>query len=429
MHAEVTTVFKKHHRTIQQISPDTATPLHIRESAELNSHYYASIVTDDYEDGVYIDLSTMMQEQLIGQTYTWDEFYNTLTPALVDSYKIVNIGSNSTTTKKTRVLHPLTAVGIDIQYCDKRDTTQFDLYYKRWDLPDLAISIKEKYKNDFHYINLQNCIVSINGVVCFSTFFEDKLYVSEGSKNLWNINRFTTPDITVLDVSEIGDLVALPLSKCKIIYNGQGEEIYDNIIKIQLPEGYDFDTYTPILSIAGKCMFADELSIPNINTIFLHPNRIGLQNRLLALYDNQSNYMNNTEIVHTVDTTIMQYLSQLGKTDRSDIYDVLYLVKTPTMNITREYLTKDILWLTKLNYHDSGLAVRTSDHAWMDYTSIEYEQYNLRHGVVYPTNLMRMTVEDNIHSQYGVREIRCNHLDEHFRWTRDAAYQMLYITA
>ena len=429
MDAEITAVFKKQNRTIQKISSEIATPKYIRETAELNTHYYASITTEIYENGVFIDLSTMMQEQQIGQTLLWEEFYNKLTPALVDSYKIVNIGSDSVTPKRAKIIHPLTTVGIDLAYCDKRDTSQFNLSYKRWDLPDLVISIKEKYKEELSDIDLKNCIVSVNGNICFSTFFEDKLYVSEGSKNLWNINKNTTPDISVLDVSELGELVALPLSKCTIKYNGTQEEIYDHLIKIQLPKEYDFNTYTPILSIAGKCMFADELSIPNSNTICIHPNRMQLQNRLLSLYDCQANYINNTEIPYTLDTTILQYLSQMGKTDRSDVYDVIYLVKTKNMNISREYLTKDILWLTKLNHNDSGLIVRLADNAWMDYTSIEYENYNLRHGVVHPTNIMRMTVEDNLNQQYGVRKIRCNHLDEHFRWMRDSVYQMIYLTA
>lgn len=429
MDAEITTVFKKMNRTVQQISPSTATPQYIRETAELNTHYYATIITETYENGVYIDLSTMMQEQQIGQTLTWEQFYNKLTPALIDSYKIVNIGIKNAIPKYAKTIHPLTTVGIDLAYCDKRDTSQFNISYKRWDLPDLAISIKEKYKEDLEGINLKNCIVSVNGNVCFSTFFEDKLYVSEGSKNLWNINKNTTPDISMLDVSELGELVSIPLSRCTIVYNGKEEQIYDNIIKIQLPEGYDFDTYTPILSIAGKCMFADELSIPNSNTIFIHPNRMHLQNRLLSLYDCQSNYINNTEIPYTLDTTILQYVSQMGKTERSDIYDVVYLIKNKDINISREYLTKDILWLTKLNNNDPGLIVRLADSAWMDYTTIEYDKYNLRHGVVHPTNIMRMTVEDNLFSQYGVREIRCNHLDEHFRWIKDSVYQMVYLTA
>ena len=427
MEASIVSIYKRQNRSIRQLTPDTTTPQSIRESAALNTHYYAVIQTDDYTEGTYIDLSTMMQEQQIGQTLTWEDFYSLLTPALVDSYKLNTIGTDEN--KQIKVIHPLTTVGIDLAYCDKKDLSEINLSYKRWDLPDLAISIKPNYKNELKDINLKNCIVSINGNVCYSTFFEDKLYVDEGSKNLWNINKNTTPDITMLDVSKIGELEAIPLRRCTLTYNGQGTEMYDKLIKIQLPEGYDFETYTPILCIAGKCMFADELNIPNTNTICIHPNRMNLQQRILSLYDSSANYIDHTEIVHTVDTTILQYLSQIGKSDRSDIYDVLYLVKTPKMNITRNYITKDILWLTKFDNYAPGLIVRLADKAWMDYTTIEYDQYYLRHGVVHPSDIMRMTVEDNLNQQYGVRQIRCKHLDEHFRWNKDSLYQMVQISA
>ncbi len=428
MEAAILSIYKRQHRSIRQLYPEDTTPQTIRESAALNTHYYAVITTDEYKEGAYVDLSTMMQEQQIGQTLTWEDFFSQLTPALIDSYKLANMGSGGIKTKQVKVIHPLTTLGIDLGYCDKKDTSEVNLSYKRWDLPDLVISLNDKYYEDLSNINLKNCIVSVNGNVCFSAFFENKLYVDEGSRNLWNISKNTTPDITMLDVSELGDLEAVPLRKCTLTYNGKGEELYDKMIKIQLPKGYSFEEYTPILCIAGKCMFADELSIPNSNTIYMHPNRMNLQQRLLALYDNRADYINHTEIVHTVDTTILQYLSQMGKTERSDIYDVLYLVKTPKMNITRNYITKDILWLTKFDNNAPGLIVRLADKAWMDYTTIEYDQYYLRHGVVHPTDIMRMTVEDNINQQYGVRQIRCKHLDEHFRWMKDSLYQMVQIT-
>ena len=203
--------------------------------------------------------------------------------------------------------------------------------------------------------------------------------------------------------------------------------IHNSSIKLRLPEQYSFKEYTPLISVAGKLYFSDELTIPNNNTIILKPFMFNLSTVLLALQETQANYIPDTDMIDSIITPV-EYLAKLGSTDQSDIYDVVYLIKNSNIFIQRDKVTRDLYWLTKLNLNRSGILLRTSDRTIMDYTTIEYDDYNLRHGVVYPNNIMRISTDSDITRQIGIRDTRCKHVTEHFRWTRDAHYEMIYLT-
>ena len=433
MDAEIITVYETVHKHIVKYSSAEMSPATIKSHADLNTHHYGLIVTDDHESGVIIDLSHMMQEQLVGQDDDWDTFYSHLTPAMIDSYRISGNGltdDGSVSFKQITIVHPLTTVGLDISYCDKKDTSELNKYYKRWDLPDLAIAKKEAYKTELSSIDLKNCIVSVNGIVCYSTMFEDTLYVDNGAKHLWCISKHTSASIVMLDTTPLGELVRLPLSRCKIIYgDGSGTDIYDKHISIQLPDGYSFQSFTPLLSIAGKLYYPDELMIPDNRTIRIKPYALGIQDALVSLDESSAQYVANTEVIYTKHTPV-EYLSQMGKTDESDVYDTVYLIKNPNIYIHREHVVKDLYWLTKLHQSRKGILVRLADRSIMDYTTMDYEEYNLHHGVTYPTNVLRVSIDDKdtYKQQIGVREIRCKHVDKHFTWTKDSRYDMIYLT-
>lgn len=431
MEAEIYTIIEKRNRTLATHNPESYSPEDIKAHTALNTHYYVLISTEEYPKGAYIDLSTMMLEQVVGQMDTWELFIQYMTPAMVDSYMVSGAGlavDGRGTFHQAITIQPMSTIGLDISYCDRNDPSEMNKSYKKWDLPDLAISKKVNDIDDVSDINLNNCIVSINGVVCYSTVWKDILFVHEGAKNLWSINKDTSPNITMIDTTPLGDLVALPLSQCKIEYEGHDAlHTYDKDIKIILPEGYTFDEYTPILSIAGKAHFPDTLTLPNERTITISPYKMNLQQCLLQLFDSQADYVYNSELIHP-DATVASWLYSLGRSRLSDIYDVVYLIKANDIQVQREYCIPDMYWLTRACTNRPGISVRKSDGAWMDYALFDYTKYDLHFGVRYPQQLMRVTVEEELDRQLGVKEIRCHHLDDHFRWIRDSTYEMVYLT-
>lgn len=436
MEAEVFTIVEKHKRTLNSHDASTYTPADIRDNVGLNTHHYAFLKTEEYENGVYVDISTMMQEQVVGQTLTWEEFYEKLTPAMVDSYKIydtaVTENENNINPNAGVIIHPLSTVGLDLSYCDRKDPTEVNIYHRRWDMPDLIISKKEAFIEDLKYVNLNNCIVSINGVISESYVYKDKLFITDGAKNLWSINKQTSPNITMMDTTYLGGMETIPLSKCNIVYTGKdgsyGEDVLYKNIKIQLPKGYSFNEYTPFLVLAGKCYFTDELNIVNENSFMFTPFKFNIGLNLLSISDAQADYLYYTESIRPK-ITPMQYIAGLGKTEMSEKYDKIILIKNSKIYIERNYMGNDLYWLTRTTLNNTGLIKRLSDNSWMDYTAIDFVRYDLYHNQIYPNNFIQLSTQDMSERQLAANTIRCKHLDDHFRWTRDSTYELIHITA
>lgn len=429
---ETIRVFEKRNRNVISYKGSEFTPEDVRMHASLNVHHYAYLITDEYPDGVYIDLSTMMQEQIVGQALEWTTFFQNLTPAMIDSYLLSGAGltdDNTVEFKQATVIQPLTTVGLDIAYCDIRDPSITNLYYKRWDMPDLAIKKLDKFKNDLKDINLANCIVSVNGIVCNTSFFKDTLYVYQGTRNLWSVSKTSTPNVTMMDTTLLGELVRLPFKDCYVEFSRTGREILERNIKIHLPDSYSLNDYTPLVSLAGKIHFPDSLLLPDEKTIVLRPYTMSLGLHVLELYRAQQDFIHDSEIV-SPEKDPSAYIASYKSREYSEVYDVIYLIKNTNINIQRTELTNELYWLTKHHHNRIGLLTRKIDGAWMDYTNIKYKGYDLYHGVTYPQDVMQITVDDDDYfkRQYGILSARCRHLPNHFRDTRDSKYEMIYLT-
>lgn len=433
MDIDVSIVFEKNGKSIQSYSPEEFTPLEIKKRVDLNVHHYALFIVpeENNEKSLYVDLSLMMQEQLVGNTDTWEEFKKLLTSQMIDSYSISSSGIDiDNNYKQYSVIQPFTTIGLNISYCNKNDTSVTDRFYSRWEMPDLVISKKQEFLEDVKKINLKNCIVSVNGLITKSYFFEDKLYVTDGAKNLWSINNKNSPNMTMIDVTNLGELHYLPLSSCTLIYNGNdtwGEELFNSDIKIILPKEYSFQEFTPILVIAGKAYFSDELVIPSERSIFYSPYKTQLHTHILQLYEAHAEYIAHSEIIYP-EMTPLTYISNLGKTEMSDNYDGIFLIKNPNIHIQRKYLLPDLFWMTKRNLDRNGLIIRMTDKSWMDYTTIEYDTGDIYNFQKFPQDLIRITTNDYINNQGAVKNLRCNHSDKYFSNIKNSPYEIIYLT-
>ena len=429
-------LFEKHRRSITSYSPNKLSIVDIKNNADLNIHYYALleiVEIDPYsKKQVYIDLSWLMQEQLAGQANDWETFLSSLTLAMIDSYTINGAGIDliNNKFKQAVIIQPFTTLGLNLSYCDKNDPTVTDKFYKRWDLPDLVISKKEEFIQDVQDIKFENCICSVNGLITKPSVFEDKLYIADGAKNLWSIDKYHTPNITMVDVSQLGELTYLPLSKCILEYGGNdsfGNELYNYDIKIILPDEYSLNDYFIILTIAGKAYFIDELITPTEKTIMFSPYKSYLHTHLLQIYEAHADYIQNSEIIYP-DITPVQYIANIGKNEMSENYDGIFLINNPSISLARQHLTSDIYWYTTSSLNRDGIIIRKNDRTWMDYTTLNFDNINIHHYPKYTQDMMRLTTTDYANRQGGIQVLRCNHKSDYFYHVRKSKYEIVYLT-
>lgn len=435
MTASIVTVYEKKNRYFSSYTAVEYTPEDVRKNASLNTRHYAKITTTEHPKGVYIDLSTMFQEQPVGQTLTWADFYTLLTPAMIDSYTVSGTGLSTETGTYKQVLNvqPFSMTEFDISYCDINDPSKTNVYSRRFDLPDLVISKKNASAKSVADIHLENCIVSINGVISKANIYNDKLYITDGAKNLWDINKQTSINILMSDFTPLGGIERLPLSKCKLTYKTKNTEdetttpdvLYSDII-IELPSTYDLNNYTVMLCIAGKCQFPDEITIENKRVIRISPYKLSIPTRLLNLSSVQAAYMSDSSIVATP-VTASEYVRTLGKTTMSDTYDMIYLIKQPKISVKRAKLIRELGWLTKYGTTSPGICIRTSDSSWMSYTTAEYNEMYYHCGVKWPHNFVQLTSNDEA-EQYCIKELDSLNTEEYFRDHLLSSYEMVYLT-
>lgn len=436
MATTIFTIYEKHNRYLNTYKPEDMTPAIIKTRVGLNVRHYVFMKTDKYPKGIYLDISLIFQEQPIGQVSTWEDFALQLTDMLVDSYKLSGAGlssSNDGTFKQALNIHPYGTAEFSVGYCDMRDPTLVNNKARRFDMPDLVISKNKDMVTSLKDINFDNCITSVNGVISRSVVYNNNLYVVNGAKHLWDINKNNSINIFTTDLTPLGGVVAVPLSKCTIKYQistrydeaHQPDPLYSNV-KIILPVEYNLNNYTPLLVIAGKCQFPDEIAIENTRTIRIEPYRMNIPLRLLQIYQSSAEYTTSTDVVPT-QITASQYINTLGQTDMSAIYDMVYLIKDPKVFVRREYVAPEIGWLSKCTKSTPGICIRTSDGSWMTNATIEYNEKYYHFGVRWPHDTTILT-EPSEKQQYGTKEVNCIHADKFFRDLRSGIYEMVYLT-
>ena len=426
-------IYVKNRKHFTTYDPTELSPVDMRNNTVLNTRYLGLVSTPEYKSGVYIDLSHIFSEQQLGKVLTWTEFLNDITPHVIDSYKIDGVGMDSKITKHPVNIHVMASPEFNISYCDSLDPTIRDRKMSKFDMKDLVISKKSQYIKDTQDINLSNCIVSVNGIVSKSWMMNDELYIANGAAHLWDTNKTTSIDMFMTDMTPLGDVTRIALSACKLTYKNpkgsssipSGDPLLSDVL-ITLPTAYDLSKYSVFLCIAGKIDMPDEVSVHNKNTIRLSPYKMQLPLRLLSIQASRAGYISDTEI-YTPEITPSEYVRTLGKTDFSDIYDGIYLVKNDSIFIQREQLITEIGWYTKYGFGQHGICVRLSDRSWMDYSTLEFNDMYYTHGVRWPHDVIQLT-SDSASIQYGIRDISNPVVEQYTKSHKLSSYEMVYIT-
>lgn len=269
----VTKLYRVERTSIVFYDPEEMTPVEFQKNVDVGNTLYLSIKSE-LGTTYALNYGRLITDTDLGRISTWDRFIARLTDELVAGYS-ESMPGYIPGTESAR--HP-------IQIWDAMNTLNtFEMDYGEYisdrhgimsymyNLPDLRIGL---YEEATKYPHLQNCLPIVNGYACRPVFRADSncLYALDGSRLCWQIGEHKTPEVQLVDFSEIGDISIHP------IYLTAPRPDHDGFLLkflsrtrqwsmdcdwILTSNKFDLNNYTPIVVLAGNVILPDKISCFN----------------------------------------------------------------------------------------------------------------------------------------------------------------------
>lgn len=430
MAIKVLKVFKKYKQYLYEYTTTDMSLMDVKANSDINIKYYAMVSSTIHKNGVYINLSVVLLETICGQQNTWEAFTNSLTDTIIESY-IVNVQGLSideSLIKNIKNISPLGCVELSVGYCDHRTPGDRNSFIRRWNMPDLVIS---KLTNKIHStaqfpINLNNCIVSSNGIVSKPILFENELYILDGAKNMWASSRDNKTNLFMFDTSDLGGHSIMTFPECTHKVKSRKPKIsYFTDIEIMFPEHIDLSTKTLLMCLGGRLYFQDEIKIVSKRSILLEPFKTPLYQSVLMLYTSQAKFVKNTSIVITEDT-VSSYLESAITTNTN--HNFFMLIDNPAVTITRDIITPEFRNFTNISKNAPGILVQKKTGAIIDYT-VQTHSNIITYYSCPPQSMNHINVWGNEHNQIGFTRTRCDHITDVVTNYNDSRYEFVHLTS
>ena len=249
------------------------TPVELQDAASLNTRIYTSVY--NASDSYTLDYSRMIvdYESAVNAT-TWEQYDNILTDGLVLGYNVhlpAYMPNTKIPTNPVKVWDALAVFNtFNLDYGDYL-TGRYNIFAHRWLLHDLRISIQDNCTTVTP--NLSRCIPVVNGFVCRPAFDVNTraLYALNGAKLCWHTTNHSTPEVQLLDFTDIAEL--------KIVSTHDSETyVAGDALFTKTPDGvrwyftlrdYDLKQYTPILVLGGIMILPDQYRLSSANSIYV----------------------------------------------------------------------------------------------------------------------------------------------------------------
>lgn len=281
---------------------------------------------------------------------TWDEFISHMTDEIIVGHKVVLPAY----IPGTDLPHsPVKAYDVDkvfhteLAYGDAKNKTKVENIHVHSEIVDICMDFsKVENKPD-----VVNSLVYVNGVCLRPIAYQDDdlVYAVDGRKYAYNEKNY--PELLLIDYSSIGNL-----TKHNIIR--QGEEAFRPIPgdtnfyleedkrttssnkRFLLSSAYNLREYTPIVVVAGVCIYPDQYTVINEHTLSIDCTNIPLHLSLARESQLLANYMHrayhDTPYITPV-TTLTEYLTRELTLDNDPLSSTLFvaLLDKPKLYIHR----------------------------------------------------------------------------------------------
>lgn len=310
----ITHVYAKQGHAMRVYTPEEKTLQEIKELFGIHNTVYIAVkyVEDDTgtTDLYGLNLSRMLADTKLFACGTWSELGVAITDKLVYGYETLIPGyhpGRSLPNNTVAVCDPVSYGGFNVEYLDMNMSDYRNAYHLRWKMPDLVIS-----QTADKGIQLKNCLATVNGVTNRPVWQNGELFIPGGSKLAWNTDRTHTPEITLVDTTQLGGYEVLKFDEVTINYLNRNNTYNAHCDwEIVLPEQYSMYKYTPIVILGGSIIFPDELPKKGARSFTISPETTGWRNTLAYQKTRHGQDTNRTGIIYTAEMSPEEYLKNI----------------------------------------------------------------------------------------------------------------------
>ena len=374
----VTDLQKVERNRIVRYSPESLEPRAFQELNALNTALYVTVTQDGVSTALHY--SRLITDRTLGQATTWEAFAAQITDAILMGYGIDLPGykAGGSYPDKQIVMWDVmsTLYTFTLGYSDYLSGVT-NLYPFRWKLPDLAIDLWEGVET---YPKLSHSIPVVNGIMCRPYYDEqiNRLYAVDGAKLCWQINSRFTPEVQLLDFSELGEVSAHGIYLHPKRATDFQLSFTDRITHLNpysewklTCNAYSFKEYTPIVVLAGMPIWPDEYTLASEHIIQFELSHFPW-NKALARRQFLTAEANSQAAVHYQTLSLENYVAKHMDTTAFARESFVILVHTPNLYVIREYLDS---WANRIlvnHYHQNGLLVHKPTGNILNYHTSRY---------------------------------------------------------
>lgn len=301
----------------------------------------------------------------------------------------------------------------EFSYCLIQTPEDRNTKFRRWQLLDAAIT-KVNKKNP---IQLENCLLSVNGLLSIPQMFKGELLMPRGAEFMHNNDMDNLPNVTLIDFTNLGGIEIVPFSKC--VYRVRsGRKITGSTpintpitpgheIEIQLPDGSDLVDKHVWMVLGHSLYFSEYLRIISNNSITIAPHLLSLGSMLLKQRYHSFKYNFETETFSTEDE-VNTYINKTAW-DPEHFGAFFVLIKTPNMYIRTtpaQQYARDRMFTAIPN--TAGLLWDKTSHSFYDHTVMHYRSITDFYSMP-PRKIHRLTV----HEPFGIND-GCENIHPYF---------------
>ena len=239
----------------------------------LNKHLYIDVQAQ--LDVISLDFSKMMVDHNLMDCTSWDMLGDTLTDALVDSFKTNLPGflpgkNHPDPDRMLKVWNAMDAIKlVDLNLGDSV-ANDYGNVFKSGAYPDLRCSLQLDAAG---YIDLPACLPIVSGCCCYPEYHNDALYALDGAKMCYHLNDRHTPEVNLLDLSGFGGYAAHHFDGTKYTFEPNTKDSSLWVVRSKDPIFYD---RTAVLSVGGVLVWPDQYRIVNAYTLHVELNKLPL---------------------------------------------------------------------------------------------------------------------------------------------------------
>ena len=363
-------LYKTHRRRIECY--DSTMPYEeFQRMADPNTKLYI-VCSDELNRKYSLDFSHMITDQVLNKVATWDDFLKLLTESILIGYACTIPGYSPGTSIFSKQIISWDVMNttntFTVNYADHISELQ-GIFPARWKLLDLSIQLQDEATS---VPNLKNCIPIINGF-CRKPYYDENnntFYAIRGTSIIRPYTQHTTPEVQLLDLSQLGDISIYKLvdsnitgmdDAAKVVYKNRTGKFtpYANW-SVYTP--FSLFEYTPLLVIGGIVLFPDEYTVINEHCLEFNPATIPFHvSEALKLFHLDCPILPSAVAYQTEDLQKI-ITTQFSGTDDVFCETFIVVIHNPCIYMNRTRLD---VWNNNIimnSYQNEGLLIHDTSH-------------------------------------------------------------------